>query len=429
MKVEKQSAGSCKVNLIINADSKETEGEYKQVLKMFINEGRISGFRKGKAPIEIIKKNFQGEINKETESRLCRLFYKKALEEGNLKVVNILDIKDVIFSPETGIVFTAVVDLEPEFTLPKYKKLPINAQEAAVTEEQLDDYVERMRSAFAKFEEAAADYEIQTNDLVCMDFSGTVGGKPLKEIDPAAEQISGKNDFWVQVDEAQFVPEVIKAMVGLKAGAEKSVEFKFQKSMPIEALRGAKAAYQLKIKSVRKRIVPADAELCEQLKVEKLESFREDARKKLLETAEQSEQRRRRQAVTEHLLSKAAFDVPESELGEAVNNILDQMMREAQYRGVKTEELASQREEILQSATASAMNQVRIKYIIREIARAENIQASEEEVEAKIVSMAAEYNMEVAEIRRRIVDNSNQAILRDQVIFDKTVDLLIAEGK
>jgi len=429
MKVEKQIAGGCKVNLIINADSKETEGEYKQVLKMFINEGRISGFRKGKAPIEIIKKNFQGEINKEAESRLCRTFYKRALEESKLKVVNILDIKDIIFSPETGIVFTAVVDLEPEFALPKYKKIPVNAQEPAVTEEQLDDYVERMRSAFAKFEETAADYEIQSNDLVCMDFTAKAGGKPLKEIDPAAEQISGKNDFWVQVDEAQFVPEVVKAMVGLKAGVEKSVEFKFQKSMPIEALRGAKAVYELKIKAVRKRIVPADEELCGQLKVESLEVFRGEARNKMLETAEQSEQRRRKQAVTEYLLSKASFDVPESEMGEAVNNILDQMMREAQYRGVKPEELAGQRDEILQSATATATNQVRIKYIIREIARAESIQASEEEVEAKIVSMASEYNMAVDEIRRRIVDNGNQEILKDQVIFDKTIDLLVAEGR
>jgi FKBP-type peptidyl-prolyl cis-trans isomerase (trigger factor) len=86
MKVETQSAGACKVNVIVNADSKETEGEYKKVLKMFINEGRISGFRKGKAPIEIIKKNFQVDINKETESRLCRTLYKQAMEEARQSI-------------------------------------------------------------------------------------------------------------------------------------------------------------------------------------------------------------------------------------------------------------------------------------------------------------------------------------------------------
>lgn len=220
MKVEKQSAGGCKWNLIVNADPKECEVDYKHVLRKFATEGRISGFRKGKAPIEIIKKNFQREIIQETENRLFRSLYKKAVEEENLKVVNVLEVRDVIFSPETGIVFTVVVDLEPKVALPKYKKIPIDPRDVTITEEDLDNYIERMRAAFAKFEETAAGYEIQKNDLVCMDFTGSVGGKPLKEIDPAAEQISSKNDFWVQVDKTQFVPEVIDAMVGLTSGTE-----------------------------------------------------------------------------------------------------------------------------------------------------------------------------------------------------------------
>lgn len=429
MKVETQSAGACKVNVIVNADSQETASEYKNVLKMYINEGRVSGFRKGKAPIEIIKKMFQVDINKETESRLCRTLYKQAVKEADLKIVNLLDVKNVIFSPETGIVFTIVVDVEPEFTLPKYKKIAVKPQAVTVTEEDLDDYVERMRSAFAKFEEAPADYEIQQHDLVCMDFTGTVDAKPIKDIDPAAAQISSKNDFWVQVDESQFVPEVINAMVGLKAGADKKIEFKFAKTMPSESLKGKKAVYELKVKAVRKRITPTDAELCEQLKVETLDAFREDARSKMLETAEQQEVQRCKQMVTEHLLNKATFDVPESELSEAVNNILDQMMREAQYRGVKSEEMASQREEILKSATASAANQVRMKYIIKEIARKEEITASKEEVDSKIESMSKEYNMSAAELRHRIVENGNQGILEEQVIFDKTIALLLAEAK
>ncbi|MDD2597885.1 MAG: trigger factor [Kiritimatiellae bacterium] len=429
MKVEKQNIGGCRWNLIINADPKECEADYKKVLKTFNDAGRISGFRKGKAPIEIIKKNFQREIIQETEKRLFRTIYQKAVDEENLKVVAALEVKDVIFSPETGIVFTAVVDLEPKFSLPKYRKIPIDPREVAVTEEELDHYMERMRAAFAKFEETSAEYEIQKNDLVCMDFAGSVGGQPLKEIDPAAEAISSKSDFWVQVDESQFLPEVINAAVGLTSGAETAVEFKLPKAMPMEALRGKKVRYELKIKAVRKRVVPADAELCAQLKVESLEEFRQDARSKMAEVANQEEQYRRKQAVTEYLLNKATFEVPESEMKEAVNNILEQMKREAQQRGVKSEELAAQRDEILQSATASATNQVRFKYIIREIARAEGIEASDEEVDEKIQSMTSEYKMDAEELRKRLFEGGHQDVLKEQVVFDKTMELLIAEGK
>lgn len=194
-------------------------------------------------------------------------------------------------------------------------------------------------------------------------------------------------------------------------------------------MRGKKALYELKIKAVRKRIVPSDTELCEQLKVETIDAFREDARLKMLENAVQSEQSRRKQAVTEYLLNKASFDVPESEMQEAVSNVLDQMKREAQYRGVKMEELASQRDEILRSATVSATNQVRIKYLIREIARIEEIQATEQDLEEKIASMTSEYSMTADELRKRIFEGGHQDVLKEQVIFDKTIELLVAEGK
>lgn len=429
MKIETKPAGACKVNVVVTADTTETQGEYKKVLNMFVRDGRISGFRKGKAPLHMIKKTFSADISKETETRLCRTMHKEALDQAGLKLVKLLNLTDVKFSPETGISFTLVADVEPEFKLPKYKGIAVKPQDASVSDEELDDYVEHMRSAFAKFEEAGEDYEIQENDLVCIDFTGTVDGKPVKEIAPGTEQISEGTDFWVQVDEKQFVPQVVNALVGMKAGTDQSVKFKFLKTTPVEALLGRKAVYEVKVKSVRKRISPTDKELCEQLKAESVDAFREEARAKMLVTAEQNEITRRRQVVTEYLLARASFDLPESELAESVKNILDQMMREAQYRGVKPEDMASQRDEILKNATASATNQVRMKYIIRDIAAKESITATKEELDAKIESMAKEFNMEVDELRKRIVENSNEDVLNDQVIFDKTIEFLLAEAK
>ncbi len=429
MKVETKPVSACKVSIAVAATSKETESEYKRVLNMFIKEGNISGFRKGKAPKDVIQKTFGKEICKETESRLCRSMYKQAVDEAGIKLVNILDLKDVEFSPETGIKFVLEADVEPEFKLPKYKGIAVKPQTPVVTEEEVDEYMERMRSAFAKFEETGEDYEVQENDLVCIDFTGTADGKPVKDVAPRTEQITEGSDFWVQVDEKQFVPQVVSALIGMKAGMDKTVKFKFPKTIPVEALHGLKAVYEIKLKSVRQRVVPSDEELCKQLKTESLEAFREDARSKMLETAEQSEQKRRKQAVTEYLLKKNSFDLPESELAESVNNILDQMMREAQMRGMKPEDLTSQREEILKSATESATNQVRMRYIIREIASKEGITASEEEVNVKIESMAKEFNMAPAEIRKRLAENNNDNILPEQVVFDKTIEFLLAEAK
>ncbi|MFO7936819.1 MAG: trigger factor [Kiritimatiellia bacterium] len=429
MKVETKPEKACKVSIYVEGSPKETENEYKQVLKTFMREGVISGFRKGKAPKDVILNTFGTEINKETENRLCRTMYKKAVDEADVKMVNILDLKDVKFSPETGISFVLEVDVEPEFKLPKYKGIAVKPQTPAVTEEDVDEYMERMRSAFAKFEEADEDYEVCGNDLVCIDFQGTADDKPVKEVAPGTERMSEGTDFWVQADEQQFVPQVVSALIGLKAGTDKTVKFKFPKSAPVEALRGRKAVYDIKLKAVRKRIVPADEELCEQLKADSLEAFREEAKAKMLENAEQNEQKRCREAVTEYLLKRASFDIPESELSESMRNILDQMLREAQMRGMSSEDLASQRDEVLRSASDSAANQVRMKYMIRKIAAKEGISASHEDVKAKVESMAKEFNMTPGEIRKRLAENENENVLNEQVVFDKTIDFLLAEAK
>ena len=429
MNIEVNPVSACKVNIVVTADSSETKAEDRKELNRFIGNGRIKGFRQGKAPIDMVQKAFGAEIAKETESRLCRQMYKDALDRSGIKLVNLLDLKDIRFSPETGIGFSLVADVEPEFKLPKYKSIPVKPQDAAVTEAEVDEYIDRMRSAFAKFEEAPEGYEIRANDLVCIDFSGTIDGKPVKDVAPEAARISSGTDFWVQVDENQFVPEVIQALPGLKAGAEKSVKFKFPKTHPLEALQGGKAVYEVKVKAARKRLIPDDEELCRQVKMESLADFRKDVREKMLESARDNEMRRRRQAVTDYLLKKTSFDLPESELAEAVNNILDQMMREAQYRGMKPDDLASRRDEIVKSATQSATNQVRLKYIIREIAAKEEITASREEINAKIESMAKDFNMPAGEIRKRIADNKTEDVLSEQVVFDKTIDFLLDEAK
>jgi trigger factor len=429
MNVEVKPMGSCRVNVLVTADSSETKPDYRAVLNKFIQEGRIKGFRKGKAPLEMVHKMFGEEILKETRSRLFDRLYKDALKQADLKMVGLLGLKDMNFSPETGITFTLVADIEPDFSLPAYKGIAVKPQEPAVTAEEVDDYIERMRSAFAKFEEAPEGYVIQANDLACIDFKATIDGKPLTEIAPDADKIAAGTDFWFQLEEKQFLPEIIGAITGTKSGAEETVKVKFPKNFVIEALQGCKAVYEVKVKAARCRVMPSEKELCKQLHAASMKEFKDDVRARMLESAKDKEMQRRRQAVTEHLLKKADFDLPESELSDAVNSILEQMKRDAQYRGIKAEDIQAQRDEILNSATQSAMHQVRMRYIVRDIARQEGITATQEEIDARTEAMAGDYKMTAEELRKRIAENGNEGAVAEQVVFEKTLAFLLAEAK
>mgnify|MGYP000870067181 FL=1 len=160
MKVDTQKVSPCRVKLIVKAEADETRKDYEDVMTSFMRHGRVPGFRPGKVPREIIKRDFHKEITEEVQGRLFRALYKPAVEKAGVKLVSLLDVGDMLFSPETGIMFSMVIDVEPEIDLPKYKKIPMTFEEPAVTEEQVEEHLGRLRKAFAKFEGAPAEHAV-----------------------------------------------------------------------------------------------------------------------------------------------------------------------------------------------------------------------------------------------------------------------------
>ena len=429
MKVDTQNVGPCKVKVIVKAEADETRADYEDVMKSFLQNGRVPGFRQGKVPREIIKQSFHKEITEEVHGRLFRSLYRKALEQEKIKLVSLQDVGDILFSPETGITFSMTLDVQPEFDLPKYKKIPITFEDPAVTEDQVAAHIDRLRKAFAKFEEAPAGHAVEAGDLVSIDFAGLIDGKSVKEIAPEAKAISDGTDFWIQVDEDHFLPDIIAAIKGLKAGASTEVKFKFDKEQPVEALRGKKAVYQVTVKTVRMRVLPSDEELLKQVKTESMEKLLAQTRTNLTEAAQQAEKQRREQTVIDFLLKKTEFDLPESQVSDEISATLDRMMNEAHYRGLTREDLEKNREAIIENATASAKRQLRVRYVLGRIAELEKITLTDAEVDQKIAELSVEFRMKPEQLRAQIEKNERMDTLRSQIRDEKTLQFLLAEVK
>jgi trigger factor len=429
MKVDTQNIGPCKVRVVVKAEADETRKEYEAVMKTFMGQGRVPGFRPGKVPREVIKREFHKEITEEIEGRLFRALYKPALDQGQVKMVALADVGGMLFSPETGITFTMTVDTEPSFDLPKYKKIPVVFKDPAVTEEQVDDQIDRLRKAFAKFEEASPEHGIEAGDLVSIDFAGLIDGQPVHALAEAAKPISEGADFWVQVEEGRFLPEIIDALKGMKAGEAKAINLTFDKEYPLEALRGKKAEYSVTVKAVRMRLPSQDGELLEQVKLESIEKLREQTRARLQEAAEQAEKHHREQTVIEFLLKKSDFDLPESQVSDEINTTLDRMMNEAQYRGLTREDLEKNREAIIENATTSAKRQLRLRYILGRIAEQEGVAVSDEDVDRKIASLAEEFRSKPEQLRAQIEKNGRMGLLRAQLRDEKMLNRLLDEAK
>ena len=385
MKVEqKAEKNPCVISLTVKADAEEIKGEARKVLNTFIREAQIPGFRKGKVPVELIRKNFEKELQQETQGACFRAFYPKAVEEAKLKVLALEGVTEMKLDEAAGMEFTALVEVRPEYKLPKYKGLAIEQKEAKVEEAAVEEQLESMRKMFAKYEDGKEGEAVGDGDFVQFDYRGTLDGQPLSEIVPDQKAICEATGFWAQVEEGRFLPEILEALKGMKAGDEKKdVTVKFPKDAAPEPLKGKKVAYELKVSMFRKRTLPDDAGLAEAAKVESVEKLRADIRERLEKQATEAEINRRRDQAIELLLKKVDFDVPPSLVQRQAEMYLGQLAQQMQYAGVTNEYIEQNREKILKDAGDHAEKQVRLSYILLDIADAEKIEVDEKDENKK----------------------------------------------
>ncbi|MEI8242070.1 MAG: trigger factor [bacterium] len=429
MKVDTKASGTCRVKLTIKAEAAETRPDYEEIVNEYVRHGRLPGFRPGKAPRPVVQTRYRTEIDGDVRSRLIGKFYREALKEIKLTAVAVVDVTDVIFSPETGISFVALVDVAPDFKLPKYKKIPLKIETPAVTEEQVNAQVDRLRNMMARFEEAAPGQAAARGDLVCIDYAGTCEGKPLQEIVPEAAGLAGGNDFWAQVDVPEFIPGLALALEGLKPGEEKDLKVKFEKDFHLEAMRGRKVEYRVKAKSVRVRNLPADEDICQRAGFANLDELRTRSRKELLVAAERKEEARQQQEVVDFLLKRTEFDLPESVVAEETNLTMRGMVRDIVGRGATREDIEKNRDAILGAASSASKDRVRLRYILSRIADEEKVAVADAEVQQRLQEMAAQHRMPLEKLRATIEERHGLESLTSDIRNEKALAQLVADAK
>ena len=385
MKTSCKNLGKCQVRLTVELDAEEAKAAVREVEKIFLREAQLPGFRKGKVPIELIRKEFASGLKQETERTMIRRHYADAVKAESLDEVTLADVQDVTCGA-TGGGFTAIVEVRPEFKLPTYKGLKVESRDVAVKDEAVKDQLERLRAAYARYEDAKAGEAVADGDFVQIDYSGTVGGKPILEINPEAKFVAAGEGFWTQVEEGRFLPEILDALKGMKAGeSKKGIKAKFDKESAPDGLKGAKAEYDVTLKAFRRRILPDDAEFAEKAKAESVEKLAATIRETMEKNAVEQESLRRENEAVELLMKKVDFDVPGSQVRHAMDGYLQQLAQRAQYSGLDAGYFEQNRDKILKDAEETATRQVRLWYVIDAIAKAEKIEASDEERGKKVI--------------------------------------------
>ena len=434
MNVTVENAGPCRKRIKVEFSAEEIQKEYDESLAVYAKHGQVKGFRPGKAPAEMIRRMYNKQILEGLHEHLLAKGFQQALKEHKLEPVAEMDLQKSTLKAGEPFSFSLLLDVEPDFALPVYKGLEVEAKKVEITEEALTRAIDRYLENTGKYEDLTEERPVKEGDMVAVDYTATVDGKPMADVSEKAKGLAAGTDFWVIANEEySFLPGFGPQLVGLKVGAAKDISVAFDGQSPIDELRGKTAVFAATVKKIRARTKPAlTEELFKSLHVKDEAELRETFRSMLKGEADRNESSRRRNQLIEALLKGAELDVPESEAHDESHRIVYEMVEENTRRGVSEQEIRDNLAKISESAKTAAKDRLKLRYLLKRIAREEKIEVADAEVAALMNAHAqrsgaksAKEWLQKANLKEREVRHG----LRQDLLTSKTIDVLLAHAK
>ncbi len=434
MKVSVENTGPCRKLVKVEFSGEEIQQEYNESLAVFAKHGRVKGFRPGKAPVEMIRRMYDKQILEGLHEHLLARGFQQALKEHKLETVAEYDLQKSALKAGEPFSFSLAVDVEPEFELPAYKGIEVDAKKVEIADEAVAQAIDRYLENMGKYEDLAEPRPVKEGDMVAVDYAATVDGKPMAEISEKAKGLAAGADFWVIANEEySFLPAFGPQLVGMKIGDAKDVPVTFDNQSPIEELRGRTAVFAATVKKIRARTKPAmNEELFKSLGVKDEAELRATFKTMLQGEADRQEMSRRRNHLIDALMKNATLDVPESEEHEESHKIVYEMVEENTRRGVPEQEIRDNLAKISESAKTAAKDRVKLRYLLKRIAREEKIEVADAEVAAVMNQYAARSGAKSVKEwmqKAKLKEGEVRKGLRADLLTTKTIDALMGHAK
>ncbi|MED1783712.1 trigger factor [Brevibacillus fortis] len=413
--------------LTIEVDATQVDAALDQAFKKVVQKVQVPGFRKGKVPRKMFESRFGVEsLYQDALDILLPTAYGQAVREAGIEPVDRPEVDVTQMEQGKNLIFKATVTVKPEVKLGDYKGLSIEEKDFSVTEESVDAELKRMQERHAELV-AVGEGAAQTGDIAIIDFEGFQDGVAFE---------GGKaEDYSLELGSGTFIAGFEEQLAGLSIGEEKEITVTFPEEYHSPNLAGKEAVFKVKLNSLKRKNLPTlDDEFAKDVsEFDTLEELKADTKKKLEEKTAQEKD----QYVREQLVLKAAESAEIDLPAVMVEHELDQMVNEfgqrLQYQGM-TLELYYQfsgmdESQLRDQLRADATSRVRTSLTLEAIGKAENIEATEEDVNAELDKLAGVYGRPADELRKIFSAQDGMVALYRDVQTRKTVDLLVAESK
>ncbi|MCI1944447.1 trigger factor [Clostridium luticellarii] len=423
MNVKKEKIEENVVKLEITVESSKFNESMKKAFAKNAKKFNIPGFRKGKAPMNIIKKYYgEGVFYEDAINFCCDDTYPKALEENNVKPVDYPKIDIVQIGNDKDFVYTATVTVLPEIKLGEYKGLQVKKNTYDVTDEEVEKELETMQQKNARIE-TKEDGNVESGNIAIIDFKGFVDGKEF-------EGGEGK-DYQLEIGSGTFIDNFEDQLIGLKTGDSKDVHVTFPQEYGREDLNGKEAVFKVTVKEIKIKELPAlDDEFAKEIsEFDTLEEVKKDIKSKKQEANQLKAEREYEEAVLDAVCSNAEVNIPEVMIKKEVDNMLKDLEMKLKYQGLDLDTYYkytnNTEEKVRDYMRETAEKRVKTDLVVAQIAKAEDIKAEDEELLERAKDMAKQYNSKENEKMSKLIFDSQKEYLRTDVINGKVIKMLV----
>lgn len=422
MKTKVKNISDVKVELTISLGVEELKAAEQVALTKLAKEVKIEGFRKGKAPLEMVAAQVdQNVLGQEIiENALSKAVAEAFLKE-KIQAINRPEVDVKKFVPGTELEFTATSEIMPKVELGDYKNLKVKKEKVSVSQKEINETIDQILKNFAEKKEVKR--AAKEGDEVIIDFLGKKDGVAFD---------GGKAEkFPLELGSKSFIPGFEEGLIGKKAGDELSLDLKFPKDYHAKDLAGAKVVFEVKIHEVRENVLP---EINEEF-LSKLGEFKtkEEFEKQIKEDLKTQKQVEADDKFKDELVKKLAevskVPVPEILLEDQKQSIEMDMQQNLMYSGLSLDDYLKRmnktREEWLENdVKAVAESRVKSGLALAELSKVEKIQSSVDELDARIAQLKEQYGNS-KEVVKQLSSDDVRRNLANQILTEKTIDLLV----
>lgn len=422
IRVQVEDITPVKKKLDISVPAETVSREFKAAYQNIRSTASIAGFRKGAAPMNILKARFAGHVQEDVTKRIIESSYSMALNEKQLMPVEApqIDLKSGELAEDKEFTFTVTVEIQPNVAVDGYRGMELNKESSAVTEEDIEKGVQNLKEAAAQFKEV--DRPANEGDLVVVDFEAFMNGEPIK---------NGKGEGYpCVIGEKSLLPGFDEALKGASKGDQKEVDITFPVNYSEATLAGKVSQFKLNVKAVKEKGVPeVNESFAKDMGCENLEALRAKVKEEIEKHKAGESKEKLKNEILDKLIASHPFDVPDALVNRYMGVILNRVIENMRSGMAAPEDRGLNIDQLKEKYHPAAARSVKEDIILDTIAAKEGVQVSPAEVETSIRAIATQRGVSYESLMSRIQTEGAMEVIKDGLKHEKVFDIIIEASK